>query len=88
MVNEFNRMGLSCFEPKGAFYVFPCIKSTGLSSEDFCQQLLKEQKVATVPGTAFGQSGEGYIRCSYATSLPNLQEALRRIEAFVKGRRE
>ena len=85
MVEKLNAMGLSCFEPKGAFYVFPSIKSTGLSSEEFCTRLLKEQHVACVPGTAFGESGEGHIRCSYATSLENLTEALKRIEAFVAG---
>lgn len=85
MVERLNAMGLSCFEPKGAFYVFPSIKSTGLSSEEFCTRLLREKQVACVPGTAFGASGEGHIRCSYATSLENLTEALKRIEAFVNG---
>ena len=61
LVNEFNRIGLSCFNPEGAFYVFPCIKSTGLTSEEFCERLLYEKKVAVVPGSAFGDSGEGYI---------------------------
>jgi len=83
MVENLNDMGLDCFEPKGAFYVFPSIKSTGLTSDEFCTRLLMEQKVACVPGTAFGQSGEGHIRCSYATSLENLTEALKRIRAFV-----
>ena len=83
MVERLNAMGLDCFEPKGAFYVFPSIASTGLSSEEFCTRLLKEKQVACVPGTAFGESGEGHIRCSYATSLENLTEALGRIEAFV-----
>jgi len=84
LVTEFNRIGLTCFNPEGAFYVFPCIKSTGLSSEDFCERLLYEEKVATVPGSAFGDSGEGYIRISYAYSLKHLMEAMSRIEKFIK----
>ena len=84
MVAHFRRMGLSCFEPEGAFYVFPCIKSTGMTSEAFCERLLREEKVAVVPGTAFGSSGEGFIRCSYAYSIEALKEALTRIERFVK----
>lgn len=83
MVDRLNTMGLTCFEPKGAFYVFPSIRRTGLSSEEFCTRLLQEQQVACVPGTAFGASGEGHIRCSYATSIENLGKALDRIEAFV-----
>ncbi len=83
MIEGFRKMGLSCFEPKGAFYVFPSIKETGMSSIEFCEELLKEEKVAVVPGTAFGNSGEGYIRCSYAYSLEELKEALVRIERFV-----
>ncbi|MDR1913499.1 MAG: aminotransferase class I/II-fold pyridoxal phosphate-dependent enzyme [Clostridiales bacterium] len=83
MLNGFNKMGLTCFEPRGAFYVFPCIKSTGLSSEDFCTKLLYEQKVAAVPGNAFGESGEGFIRCSYATGIRQLREALNRIRSFL-----
>ena len=85
MVERLNAMGLTCFEPRGAFYVFPSVKSTGLTSEEFCTRLLKEKQVACVPGTAFGASGEGHIRCSYATSLENLTEALKRIEEFVAG---
>lgn len=84
IVDRFRSMGLSCFEPLGAFYVFPCIKSLGMSSEEFCETLLKEEKVAVVPGNAFGNSGEGFIRCSYAYSIENIQEALDRIERFVK----
>ena len=84
MVERLNGMGLTCFEPKGAFYVFPSIASTGLTSDEFCTRLLKEKHVACVPGTAFGASGEGHIRCSYATSVEKLSEALNRIEAFVK----
>ncbi len=85
IVKEFNRMGLTCFEPKGAFYVFPCIKSTGLSSEEFCARLVEEYKVAIVPGNAFGTSGEGYVRVSYAYSINHILEALKRIEAFLKS---
>ena len=84
IVESFNRMGLTCFNPEGAFYVFPCIKSTGMTSEEFCEKLLESQKVAVVPGTAFGESGEGFIRVSYAYSLKHLREALSRIEAFLK----
>ena len=83
MVERLNEIGLDCFEPKGAYYVFPSIKKTGLTSEEFCTRLLESQQVACVPGTAFGASGEGHIRCSYATSLEKLNEALKRIEAFV-----
>lgn len=79
--------GLDCFEPGGAFYVFPSIASTGLSSEEFCERLLKQEKVAVVPGNAFGESGEGYIRCSYASSLQQIKEALRRIGRFVESLR-
>lgn len=86
MVQGFNNMGLDCFEPEGAFYTFPCIKSTGLNSNDFCEKLLYDKRVAVVPGTAFGASGEGFIRCSYAYSIKNINIALERIEAFVKGR--
>lgn len=85
MVSSFNEMGLPCFEPRGAFYVFPSIAPTGLSSEEFCTRLLESEQVACVPGTAFGVSGEGYIRCSYATSLDNLGKALERIRAFLRG---
>ena len=83
LVESFNKMGLTCFNPEGAFYVFPCIKSTGLTSEQFCEKLLENQKVAVVPGNAFGQSGEGFIRVSYAYSLKHLMEALKRIQAFL-----
>lgn len=84
VVKAFNDMGLPCFEPGGAFYAFPDIRPTGLTSEQFAEQLLMETKVAVVPGSAFGQAGEGYVRCSYATSLNDLMEALKRIAAFVK----
>lgn len=88
LVESFNKMGLTCFNPEGAFYVFPCIKSTGLNSEEFCEQLLENQKVAVVPGNAFGQSGEGFIRVSYAYSLKHLMEALKRIQAFIDNLKE
>jgi len=83
IVNGFNRIGLDCFMPEGAFYAFPSITSTGLSSEDFAEKLLFEEKVAVVPGNVFGDCGSGYIRCSYATSLENIEEALVRIQRFV-----
>jgi aminotransferase len=81
--NGFLQMGLDCFEPKGAFYIFPSIKKTGLTSLEFAEQLLMAEKVALVPGDAFGESGEGFVRCSYATSTKNIVEALERIERFV-----
>lgn len=84
VVDSFNEMGLTCFEPLGAFYVFPCIKSTGLSSEDFCTRLIMEKHIAVVPGTAFGESGEGYVRVSYSYSLKHLKIALERIRDFLK----
>ncbi|XOQ44194.1 MAG: Aminotransferase [Clostridium sp.] len=84
IVDGFNSMGLSCFEPEGAFYVFPCIKSTGLTSEEFCQKLLYAEKVAVVPGNAFGDCGEGYVRVSYSYSIRHITEALSRIEHFVR----
>lgn len=84
LVSEFNRLGLTCFNPEGAFYVFPCIRSTGMDSETFCERLLYEEKVAVVPGSAFGESGEGYVRVSYAYSLKHLMEAMKRIEGFLK----
>ncbi|MBR5743446.1 MAG: aminotransferase class I/II-fold pyridoxal phosphate-dependent enzyme, partial [Clostridia bacterium] len=77
-------LGLSCFEPKGAFYVFPDVTSTGLGSERFCERLLREERVAVVPGNAFGESGEGFVRVSYAASLENISKALERMEAFLK----
>lgn len=83
-VDAFRKIGLDCFEPKGAFYVFPCIKSTGLSSDEFCERLIKEKHVAVVPGNAFGDCGEGYIRASYCYSIDNIKEAISRIGEFVK----
>ncbi len=86
IVKGFNDIGLSCFEPEGAFYAFPCIKSTGMDSNTFCETLLYDKKVAVVPGSAFGASGEGFIRCSYAYSVEKINAALERIESFVKKR--
>ena len=83
LVQGLRELGLDCFEPRGAFYVFPCIRSTGLSSEEFCEQLLISQKVACIAGNAFGESGEGYVRMCYAASMHDLQEALRRIGLFL-----
>jgi aminotransferase len=99
MVEDYNRrrlvivkglcdIGLSCFEPKGAFYAFPSITCTGMTSEEFSETLLKEEKVAVVPGSAFGQCGEGYVRCCYATSLADIEEALTRMGRFVKKSRK
>ena len=84
MVDAFCKMGMDCFEPLGAFYVFPSIRKTGLTSEEFCTRLLNRHQVACVPGTAFGACGEGYIRISYAYSIKHLSEALNRIAAFLK----
>jgi aminotransferase len=83
LVSAFNEMGLECFEPYGAFYVFPCIKSLGMTSDEFATRLLKEEKVAVVPGTAFGNCGEGFLRISYAYSIENLKIAMERMERFV-----
>ena len=83
LLNEFKRIGLTCFEPFGAFYVFPSIKKFGMSSDEFCTRLLKEEKLAVVPGSAFGDCGEGYIRISYAYSLDNLKAAMERLERFI-----
>lgn len=88
VVQRLREIGLECFEPGGAFYVFPSIAATGMGSEEFCQALLEEEKVAVVPGTAFGEGGEGHIRCSYAASLTDLAEAMNRIERFVTRRRQ
>ena len=85
IVNGFNKLGLSCREPKGAFYAFPCIRSTGMSSEEFCEKLLYSEKVAVVPGTAFGESGEGFVRASYCYSTEHILEALKRIERFLNS---
>ena len=87
IVKGLNDIGLSCFEPRGAFYVFPSIKSTAMTSEEFAERLLIEEKVAVVPGSAFGQCGEGYVRCCYATSLADIEEALSRMKRFVEKHR-
>lgn len=84
MVSGFNKIGMSCFEPKGAFYAFPSIRISGMSSNDFCEQLLKDKKVAVVPGNAFGDSGEGFVRASYCYSTDHIKEALCRIEEFLR----
>ena len=84
LVKAFNDIGMDCYEPQGAFYVFPCIKNFGMTSDEFALKLLEEEKVAVVPGTAFGDCGEGYLRVSYAYSLKNLQRAMERIERFAK----
>lgn len=88
LMYAFRNMGLDCFEPYGAFYVFPCIKEFGMTSEEFAERFLAEEKVAVVPGTAFGDSGEGFLRISYAYSLENLKEAIGRLERFVHKLRE
>ncbi len=84
IVSGFNKLGLSCREPKGAFYAFPSIQSTGLSSDEFCERLLRDQRVAIVPGTAFGEGGEGFVRASYCYSTEHILEALRRIGKFLE----
>ncbi len=83
-VDGLNKLGLTCFEPQGAFYVFPCIRSTGMTSEEFCGRLLKEKHVAVVPGNAFGDSGEGFVRISYCYSVNHIAEALKRIKEFLE----
>lgn len=88
IVKGFCDIGLSCFEPKGAFYAFPSIAVTGMTSEEFSEKLLIEEKIAAVPGSAFGECGEGYVRCCYATSVADIEEALNRMERFVKKHRK
>ena len=88
LMNAFREMGLECFEPFGAFYVFPCIKEFGMTSDEFATRFLKEEKVAVVPGTAFGDCGEGYLRISYAYSIENLKIALDRMKRFIERLRE
>ena len=83
-MNAFREMKLECFEPFGAFYVFPCIKEFGMTSEEFANRFLREEKVAVVPGTAFGDCGEGFLRISYAYSLDNLKVAIGRLKKFVE----
>ena len=87
LVENLNRIGLDCFEPKGAFYVFPCIRSSGLSSEEFCERFLREEKVAVIPGTAFGAGGEGYVRACYASSMRDLTESISRLDNFLQNLR-
>ncbi|MCI5587749.1 MAG: aminotransferase class I/II-fold pyridoxal phosphate-dependent enzyme, partial [Lachnospiraceae bacterium] len=84
LMNSFKEMGLKCFEPFGAFYVFPSIKEFGMTSDEFATKLLMEEKVAVVPGTAFGGCGEGFLRISYAYSIEDLKKALERIDRFIK----
>ena len=84
IVDGLREMGMECFEPEGAFYVFPSIQKSGLSSEDFCHKLLTEEHVAVVPGNAFGACGEGFVRISYSYSLKHITEALSRMERFLK----
>ena len=85
LLDGFEKIGLECFEPQGAFYLFPSIKSTGMTSDEFCEKLLKEEEVLVIPGTAFGKSGEGFIRCSYASSMENILESIKRIDNFIKN---
>ena len=87
-MHAFKEMGLECFEPYGAFYIFPCINEFGMTSEDFAMRFLEEERVAVVPGTAFGDCGEGYLRISYASSLENLKESMGRLERFIGRLRE
>jgi len=87
ILKGFREIGLDCFEPQGAFYCFPSIKVSGLSSEDFCEQLLTEEQVAVVPGNAFGTNGEGFIRCCYAASIPNIETAIERMGNFLRRHR-
>lgn len=87
-MHEFERMGLKCFEPYGAFYVFPSIREFGMSSDEFATRLLKEERVAVVPGSAFGECGEGFLRISYAYSLEDLKAALGRLEHFIQRLRK
>ena len=83
LMHAFKEMGLECFEPYGAFYVFPCIKEFGMTSDEFANRFLQEEKVAVVPGTAFGESGEGFVRISYAYSLEQLKAAMEKLAHFI-----
>ena len=85
IVSGFNSLGLDCFEPHGAFYAFPSVAATGMTDEMFCERLLYEERVALVPGSAFGRSGAGFVRASYATSRENIEKALERIQRFMKN---
>jgi aminotransferase len=84
IVDGFNRLGLTCFEPRGAFYAFPSIAAAGMADEEFCERLLYEERVAVIPGSAFGRSGTGHIRACYATSRQNIETALERLERFMQ----
>jgi aminotransferase len=84
IVGGLNEIGLTCFEPKGAFYAFPNISASGMTDEEFAEQLLEEEKVAVVPGNAFGEAGRNYVRCSYATAYEKLEEALERMHRFMR----
>ena len=84
IVNSFNELGLTCHLPRGSFYAFPCIRSTGLTSKEFATKLVEQEKVACVPGSAFGPSGEGYLRACFATSMDQIQEAMGRLGRFMK----
>jgi aminotransferase len=84
IVQGFNDLGLTCFEPRGAFYAFPSVAASGMDDEEFCEQLLREERVAVVPGSAFGESGTGFVRASYATSEENIERALERMEKFMR----
>jgi aminotransferase len=84
IVSGMNEIGLTCFEPQGAFYAFPSIEVTGMDDETFAETLLQEERVAVVPGSAFGSSGQGFVRCSYATSFEQIEQALERLHHFVR----
>lgn len=88
LLEGFRAMGLECFEPRGAFYMFPCIKSTGMNSDEFCTEFLKAEQVAVIPGSAFGPGGEGFVRCCYAASMQDLDEALKRMKHFIDSRKK
>jgi aminotransferase len=85
LLNEFKKMNLPCFEPFGAFYIFPNISHLGMTSDEFCNKLLEEEKLAVVPGTAFGDCGEGFVRISYAYSLEDLKKAIERLKRFIEN---
>jgi len=87
MIDGFNEIGLECPLPQGAFYAFPSIKKTGLSSEEFSEELLKKEKVVVIPGNTFGECGEGHIRCSFATSLNDIENAIARMKRFIDSLR-
>jgi aminotransferase len=84
IVKGLNELGLDCVEPKGAFYAFPSVRKTGMNEHEFCEQLLREERVAVIPGSAFGYGGEGHIRCAYAASLENIEKALERMYRFMQ----